>query len=54
MVRLVGPEFDTIVTHAQRLLDDPTAYGEMARGISPYGDGRASERIIALLRDHFA
>ncbi|MCD2511088.1 non-hydrolyzing UDP-N-acetylglucosamine 2-epimerase [Comamonas endophytica] len=54
VVKLVGPNHDRIVSEAQRLLDDEQAYRAMARGISPYGDGRASGRIIKALREHFA
>lgn len=54
VVRLVGPNYDRIVNETQRLLDDQQAYQEMARGISPYGDGRAAERIVSKLREHFA
>lgn len=54
VVKLVGPDRARIVEEAQRLLDDPAAYAAMARGVSPYGDGRAAERIIAVLRQHFA
>lgn len=53
VVKLVGPNYDRIVEAAQRLLDDEAAYGAMARGISPYGDGRAAERIVRTLREHF-
>lgn len=54
VVRLVGTEFNVIVAEAQRLLDDSSAYAEMSRGISPYGDGKAAERILAVLREYFA
>lgn len=54
VVKLVGPNYQRIVTQAQRLLDDPAAYAEMARGISPYGDGNAAGRIVNVLREHFA
>ena len=54
VVKLVGTDFDVIVSEAQRLLDDSSAYAEMARGISPYGDGKGAERIVAVLREHFA
>ena len=29
-----------------RLLTDPAAHAAMARAANPYGDGRASERIV--------
>ena len=53
VVKLVGPNYERIVTEAQRLLDDELAYREMARGISPYGDGLAAGRIVKTLREHF-
>jgi len=54
VVKLVGPNYEPIVNEAQRLLDDEEAYKAMARGISPYGDGHAAERIAKVLREHFA
>jgi UDP-N-acetylglucosamine 2-epimerase (non-hydrolysing) len=51
VVRLVGTEESRIVAEVSRLLDDPLAYQEMARGVSPYGDGQASERIVTVLRN---
>jgi len=50
VVKLVGPNYKAIVQEAQRLLDDEEAYRAMARGISPYGDGQASRRIVETLR----
>ncbi|WP_316356352.1 non-hydrolyzing UDP-N-acetylglucosamine 2-epimerase [Devosia sp.] len=50
--RLVGTDVDLIVSNATRLLDDPSAYRGMAERHNPYGDGRASARILKeLLRD---
>lgn len=54
VVKLVGPDYQNIVRETQRLLDDPMAYGSMARGISPYGDGQASGRIVAAIHDYFS
>lgn len=54
VVLLVGPDFDKIVSAAQRLLDDEVAYKQMARGVSPYGDGHAAERIVEVLQDYFS
>jgi UDP-N-acetylglucosamine 2-epimerase (non-hydrolysing) len=51
VVKLVGSDYDRIVAEAQRLLDDEAAYKAMARGVSPYGDGHASERIARLLQE---
>jgi len=49
----VGPDREAIVREAARLLDDPEAYAAMAKGSSPYGDGRSADRIVAVLRDFF-
>jgi UDP-N-acetylglucosamine 2-epimerase (non-hydrolysing) len=49
VVKLVGPVREAIVAEASRLLDDPEAYARMARGVSPYGDGRAAGRIVDIL-----
>lgn len=54
VVKLVGPHHDAIVSEAQSLLDDPSAYKAMARGVSPYGDGHAASRIVKTLVSHFA
>jgi len=54
VVKLVGPNYERIVEEAQRLLDDESAYRSMARGVSPYGDGQAAERIVKTLREHLA
>jgi UDP-N-acetylglucosamine 2-epimerase (non-hydrolysing) len=46
VARLVGAERDRIASEASKLLYDPREYDAMARAINPYGDGRASHRII--------
>ena len=51
---LTGPHADQIVAQTRRLLDDPAAYRAMANAVNPYGDGRASERIVQRLRRHLA
>ena len=50
VVKLVGPDYDAILKESNRLLDDTAYYKSMARGISPYGDGHAAERIVSILR----
>jgi len=54
VVRVVGVDPETILREAGRLLTDPAAYAAMAKGISPYGDGKASERIAASLAGDLA
>jgi UDP-N-acetylglucosamine 2-epimerase (non-hydrolysing) len=48
-VRLVGTERAAIVAETCRLLDNPAAHARMAQAVNPYGDGRASSRIVAAL-----
>jgi len=48
-VRVVGTDRERIVAEASRLLDDPEEHQRMARAVNPYGDGRASQRIVAAL-----
>jgi UDP-N-acetylglucosamine 2-epimerase (non-hydrolysing) len=50
VVKLVGTDYDTILRESHRLLDDADAYREMAKGVSPYGDGHAAGRIVEILR----
>ena len=50
---IVGTDHDKIVRTASELLTSPEAYAKMANAVSPYGDGRASERIADALRERF-
>ncbi|MEE8202043.1 MAG: UDP-N-acetylglucosamine 2-epimerase (non-hydrolyzing), partial [Candidatus Acidoferrales bacterium] len=47
--RVVGTDPKQIVAAATRLLDHPDERARMARAPNPYGDGRASERIVQAL-----
>lgn len=49
--KLVGTDPEQIVAEAARLLEDETAYLQMAQAVNPYGDGKASERIRDVLGD---
>jgi len=51
VVRLVGPHRDAIVAAAGELLENRERYEAMARGINPYGDGHAAERIVTKIRE---
>ncbi|HVN31944.1 MAG TPA: UDP-N-acetylglucosamine 2-epimerase (non-hydrolyzing) [Thermoanaerobaculaceae bacterium] len=46
-VKLVGTDQCTIVEETARLLSDRAAYDAMARAINPYGDGKATDRILS-------
>ncbi|HXF67788.1 MAG TPA: UDP-N-acetylglucosamine 2-epimerase (non-hydrolyzing) [Burkholderiales bacterium] len=45
VAELVGTEVEPVLEACRRLLSDPEHYARMARRVSPYGDGRAAERI---------
>lgn len=49
VARLVGADREMIFAEASRLLTSETAYLSMSRAVNPYGDGRAAERIVAIL-----
>jgi UDP-N-acetylglucosamine 2-epimerase (non-hydrolysing) len=44
--RLVGTRTERIVTEAERLLHDASAYRSMVAAENPYGDGHAAEAIV--------
>ncbi len=47
--RLVGTDPERILSETHRLLHDPEAYRAMAQRSNPFGDGRASLRIVQTL-----
>lgn len=51
-VKLVGSDKETIVREAVRLIEDIDSYQKMSRAHNPYGDGKASDRIVGFLKDH--
>lgn len=50
---MVGTDPARIVSEASRLLDDDAEYSRRSGRVNPYGDGRASERIVAALEHIF-
>ena len=49
-VKLVGKDYEKIVSEVSRLLDEPAAYDAMSHAVNPYGDGHACERIVEKLK----
>jgi UDP-N-acetylglucosamine 2-epimerase (non-hydrolysing) len=49
--RLVGTDPAEVAGATLALLDDPAALAAMTGGANPFGDGRASERIVTILLD---
>ncbi|MDE6033371.1 MAG: UDP-N-acetylglucosamine 2-epimerase (non-hydrolyzing) [Muribaculaceae bacterium] len=50
-VKLVGTDYDKIVTEVSNLLTDPAYYSSMSQAVNPYGDGMACERIMTILEE---
>lgn len=48
-VKLVGTDKDKIVGKTLELLENTLLYEQMSRTVNPYGDGKASERIVDVL-----
>lgn len=45
-VKLVGTDFNTIVSSVEELLTSHAVYEKMSKSINPYGDGFACKRIV--------
>ncbi len=52
-VKLIGTDRDVVYNEAKTLLTDEAAYHRMAESVNPYGDGKASERIIQAILYHY-
>jgi UDP-N-acetylglucosamine 2-epimerase (non-hydrolysing) len=50
-VKLVGTSIDAILNESSLLLDTPATYAARSKLHNPYGDGKASARIIASLQN---
>jgi UDP-N-acetylglucosamine 2-epimerase (non-hydrolysing) len=50
---VVGTDQERIVSTASELLTSRAAYDRMANAVNPYGDGRASGRIVKALEERF-
>jgi len=50
-IELVGTDQNKIISSVSRLIKDKEAYNNMTGKKNPYGDGKASERIIKFLLD---
>lgn len=52
-LKLVGTDHDQVKKEMLNLLDNKDNYQKMAEASNPYGDGHASERILAAIKYHF-
>lgn len=51
-LKLAGTDEETIYSLSKELLTDEAAYSAMSKASNPYGDGKASERIVAALLEY--
>lgn len=52
--RLIGTSTDALIGAITELLDSPAAYQAMAQARNPFGDGRASQRILKWFKEQGA
>ncbi|MCR8963094.1 UDP-N-acetylglucosamine 2-epimerase (non-hydrolyzing) [Brevibacillus halotolerans] len=52
-LKLAGTDEQQVYEMANELLTNPVAYEQMAQAANPYGDGKASERIVKAILYHF-
>jgi len=52
-VKIVGTDFEKICFEAYKLIEDAHEYSKMSNAVNPYGDGRASERIVDSILYYF-
>lgn len=48
-VKLVGTNYDKIISEVSALLNDQDYYEKMSKAVNPYGDGKACKRIVHAL-----
>ena len=46
-VKLVGTNYDCIMSEVSKLIDDIDYYEVMSKAVNPYGDGKACQRIVS-------
>ncbi|MCG2712514.1 MAG: UDP-N-acetylglucosamine 2-epimerase (non-hydrolyzing) [Candidatus Omnitrophica bacterium] len=53
VARLIGMDSSRIVKEVRKLLNSRDAYAKMSKSVNPYGDGKASKRIVKAIIDNF-
>lgn len=51
-VKLVGTNYDRIVSEVSALIDDSSYYNSIANAVNPYGDGLACKRIFSAMANY--
>lgn len=53
VVKLIGTKTDRIVSEITKLINNEQEYKKMAKAINPYGDGKASDRILRIVCNEY-
>ena len=49
-VKLVGTDYAKIIEESQKLIDDENEYNKMSKAYNPYGDGKASLKVLNFIK----
>ena len=49
-VKLVGTDYLQIIEESQKLIDDKNEYNKMSKAYNPYGDGKASAKVLSFIK----
>jgi UDP-N-acetylglucosamine 2-epimerase (non-hydrolysing) len=49
-VKLVGTDYSKIIEESQKLIDDENEYNMMSKAYNPYGDGKASLKVLNFVK----
>lgn len=52
-LKLIGTQEKAVIAAVETLLDQPKRYQQMSQAHNPYGDGKTSDRILAILAQYF-
>jgi len=52
-VRVIGTNEKIVYNNIKRIIENKKIYKKMAKAKNPFGDGRASERIVKILKNYF-
>jgi len=52
-LKIIGTSEEMVYQSVKNLLTDPAAHKKMAEAKNPYGDGKASERIVDIIESYF-
>ena len=50
-VKLVGTDYAKIIEESQKLIDDENEYNKMSKAYNPYGDGKASLKVLNFIKN---